>query len=398
LIKRKDGSIASTISRAIIVRDENGRALRMIGALQDISRLNDLEKRVLEQSVTKKELKDVFQIASKLSYDGIWDWNLLTNDFFLGDGFEELFGKKITNNMEDWSKHLHPDDKEVVEKGIKEALASSANQWQQVYRFIKADGSEANVFGRATIIRDAKGKAYRMIGVVHDFSKQKVLEEKLEQEIKLKEKQITEATEDAKSTERSSIGKELHDNVNQLLGASKMYLEMAKYGGNNSEMYLDRASEYTLSAINEIRKLTKGLTSDIIKNFGLCEAIDTIVRDTMEINPIKITYEMKSFKEDSVNDKFKLNMYRIVQEQLSNILKHASAKEVLITIVQKNNSVALNISDNGVGFDTSKKRKGIGVDNIKSRAKSYSGKAEFVSQPGRGCILTTNFSIGSYAP
>jgi signal transduction histidine kinase len=256
--------------------------------------------------------------------------------------------------MEDWSKHLHPDDKEVVEKGIKEALASSANQWQQVYRFIKADGSEANVFGRATIIRDAKGKAYRMIGVVHDFSKQKVLEEKLEQEIKLKEKQITEATEDAKSTERSSIGKELHDNVNQLLGASKMYLEMAKYGGNNSEMYLDRASEYTLSAINEIRKLTKGLTSDIIKNFGLCEAIDTIVRDTMEINPIKITYEMKSFKEDSVNDKFKLNMYRIVQEQLSNILKHASAKEVLITIVQKNNSVALNISDNGVGFDTSK--------------------------------------------
>lgn len=397
MFKRKDGSIASTISRASIVRDEEGRALRMIGALQDISKLQELEKQLSEQAIIKKDYEEIFQIASKLSYDGIWDWNLSTNDFFLGDGFEELFGKKVTSSLVDWGSHLHPEDKEAVEKSIQEALASSAKQWQHAYRFIKADGSVANVFGRASIIRDAEGKAHRMIGAVHDISKQKVLEERLEQEIKLKEKQIAEATEDAKSTERSNIGKELHDNINQLLGASKMYLEMAKRGGSNSEMYLDRSSEYTLTAINEIRKLTKEMTSDIIKNFGLREAIDNIVHDITEINPLKISYEMKSFKENSVNDKFKLNIYRIVQEQLSNILKHASAKEALITIVQKNNSVTLTISDNGVGFDPLKKRKGIGVDNIKSRATSYSGKAEFVSQPGKGCVLTAKFSIDSYS-
>ena len=129
----------------------------------------------------------------------------------------------------------------------------------------QGDGSIAKVFNRASIIRHTDGKAYRMIGAMQDISKQKVLEERLEQEIKLKEKQIAEATEDARKSERSDIGKELHDNVNQLLGASRLYLEMAKRGGENSEMYLSRSSEYTLTAIEEIRKLTKGLTTDNIK-------------------------------------------------------------------------------------------------------------------------------------
>jgi signal transduction histidine kinase len=136
----------------------------------------------------------------------------------------------------------------------------------------------ANILSNRIILRNADGKAYRVIGSMHDISKQKVLEERLEQEIKLKEKKIAEATEDAKEAERSDIGKELHDNVNQLLGVSRMYLEMAKQGGDNSKMYLSRSSEFTHTAIEEIRKLTKRLTTDTIKNLGLCEAIESVVR------------------------------------------------------------------------------------------------------------------------
>ena len=322
----------------------------------------------------------------------------MTNEFFLGEGFEELFGyaiKSTTGNIADWSNHLHPDDKEAVEKGLQDAIASSATHWEHAYRFIRADGSIAKVFGRASIIRDADGKAYRMIGAMHDISKQKVLEERLEQEIKLKEKQIAEATEEAKETERSDIGKELHDNVNQLLGASRLYLNMAKRGGKDSEMYLSRSSEYTLTAIEEIRKLTKGLTTDVIKNLGLCESIDNITRDTMEVNPVKISCALESFKEDSVNDKFKLNVFRIVQEQLNNILKHAKATEVTISLSQNKKSIILSISDNGVGFDTTKKSKGIGVSNIISRAELYKGTAIFISQPGKGCSLIVSFPVES---
>jgi PAS domain S-box-containing protein len=335
-------------------------------------------------------------MAAELSYDGIWDWNILTNDFFLGEGFQELFGYDLKNNngnMADWSKHLHPDDKEVVEEGLQNAITSSAAKWEQAYRFVRADGSIANVFGRASIIRHEDGTAYRMIGVIHDLSRQNELEEKLQLEIELKEMQIAEATKDAIDSERSDIGKELHDNINQLLSASKLYLELVKGGGENSEKYLSRSSEYIMEAIEEIRKLTKGLTSDFIRNLGLYESIENLARDTMEVEKVKISCVLKGFIEDTVNDKFKMNIFRIVQEQLTNISKHARATEIVIRLLQNKKNIILFITDNGVGFDTGKQQKGIGIANIKSRANSYSGIADFISQPGKGCILKVTFPV-----
>ncbi|MEP7372501.1 MAG: PAS domain-containing protein [Chitinophagaceae bacterium] len=535
-IKRQDSSVASVTSRASIVRDEKGKAVRLIGAIQDISRLQELEKSLGEQILLKKEHSEIFRQAAKLSFDGIWDWNLITNDLFLGDGFEELFGYEIKNNkgnIADWSNYIHPDDKQAVEKGLRDIIESTATHWEHAYRFIRADGSVARVFDRANVLRHADGKAYRMIGAMQDLSrhreleemldheiaakwtqlteykesfkfifnsssnvfydsdlitdkvilsdaydkefgykltnhmtpardwvshihpddreavfqdyvrmlrsqetewkysyrflraddsvanvlssgivlrnaagkayrmigymldlsKQEVIEEKLQREIKLKEKQITEAIEEAKEAERSEIGRELHDNVNQLLGASKLYLDLAKSGGEHSKMYLGRSAEYTLTAIEEIRKLTKGLSTDIIINLGLCEAIDTISRDMMQVNELKIFRALESFSEDSVGNKFKLNVFRIVQEQLNNIIKHAKATEVRISLVQTKNYIALSISDNGVGFDTTKKSKGIGLASIKSRALSYNGIADFVSRPGQGCVLTATFPV-----
>ncbi|MBC7828260.1 MAG: PAS domain-containing protein [Chitinophagaceae bacterium] len=395
MFKRKDGSIASTVSRASIVRDENGKAIRLIGAIQDVSKLQELKKKLEIQVSIQEELAEIFIVAAKLSFDGIWDWNLLTGEFYLGAGFEELFGytmKNHTGNIStDWVNYVHPDDRQSVQQGLQNAIKSPASYWEHAYRFVRADGSVANVFNRASIIRNAAGTACRIIGAMQDTSKQMLLEEQLKHEIVLKEKQIAEAAEEARDTARSDIGKELHDNITQLLGVSKMYLEMAKQGDNDSQMYLSRSSEYTLTAIEEIRKLTKGLTTDIIKSVGLYEAIEHMIRDTMEVNQIKISCSLKGFKEDSVNNKFKLNVFRIIQEQLNNILKHAHAEKVNITLTQNKKSIVLCISDNGIGFDTSKKQNGIGVANIKSRALAYNGIADFNSQPGQSCVLSVTF-------
>jgi PAS domain S-box-containing protein len=535
MFKRYDGSVASTTTRASIVRDEEGKAIHLIGNIQDISKLQDMEKKLQQQTSPGNETSDIFELAAKVSYDGIWDWNLLTNEFFLGEGFEEIFGNALHEGgaMNSWSNYLHPDDKETVEKGLRNAIASVATHWEHAYRFVKTDGSIVNVFCRANIIRDAGGKACRMIGAVHDLSCQKeledkltremnthkkqltiyeenfklifnsssdilydidlinnkvvlsdtyekelgykiinhttsaeelfshihpddrgmfmqdyrrmltsediewkqsfrmvkadgsianiesksivlrntsgkayrgigylldiskqiILEEKLEQEIKLKEKQIADATEEAREMERSEIGKELHDNVNQLLGASKLYLDMAKRGGKDGEVFLSRSTEYTLTAIEEIRKLTKGLTTDIIKNLGLLQAIKNIIRDMMEVNPVKISLASDSFEENNVNNKFKLNIFRIVQEQLNNIIKYAKARKIIICLSQNKKSIILTISDNGIGFDTRKQQKGIGIANIKSRVESYKGIVDLVSQPGEGCVLTIKFPL-----
>jgi PAS domain S-box-containing protein len=222
---------------------------------------------------------------------------------------------------------------------------------------------------------------------MHEISAQK----SQARESRIRKKQIAEATEEAKEAERSDIGKELHDNVNQLLGVSKLYMDMAKRGGKDSDECLARSSEYTMTAIEEIRKLTKGLTSDIIQSLGLCRAIQNIAQDTMQVKPIKIICSLKTFEEESVGDKFKLNIFRIVQEQLNNILKHAKASKIIIVVSQNSELVKLSIADNGIGFNTEKERDGIGLENIKSRAASYGGTADFESQPDHGCTLTTTF-------
>jgi PAS domain S-box-containing protein len=191
-IKRYNGTVAFVTSRGSIIRDEAGKAIRMIGATQDVSRLQELEKNLEKQISLHEEDSKKFHLTTKLSFDVIWDWNILTNEMFLGEGFEELFGYTLRNNRGnmtvDWGNHLHPDDKETVEQGLHDAIASSATHWEQAYRFIRADGSIAKVFDRASIIRHADGKAYRMVGAMQDISRQKELEEKLDHEISAKVK------------------------------------------------------------------------------------------------------------------------------------------------------------------------------------------------------------------
>jgi len=397
-VTRADGSVAKVLVRASIIRDADGKAYRMIGAMHDINRQKELEKKLDREITVKSKLLADYKVRFKQifnsSSDILYDVDLVKDEVIISDAFEKQLGYKISSHMtsaETWLNHIHPDDKEAVMHDYRRVIMSDETEWKYTYRFLRADNSVADVISNRIILRDAEGKAYRILGSMRDISTQKILEEKLEREIKLKEKQIEQAMQDAKERERSDIGKELHDNINQLLGASKLYIDMAKHGGKDSELYLSRSSEYTLMAIEEIRKLTKGLTTATIKNLGLSEAIGNITRDTMEVSNVKISYGLNGFKEDSVNDKFKLNVFRIIQEQLNNIIKYAKAFEVYISLSQNIKSIELTIIDDGIGFDTKKKQKGIGLANIKSRVASFNGEVNILSQIGKGCSLTIKF-------
>ena len=346
------------------------------------------------------EYEDTLKLMFNLSSDILYDHDLNAKTVIVNDAFEKELGFTVTNyklKPDEILIHIHHLDIDAYKAEYDRVVASQESEWKYTFRFIKADQSLVSLVINGIVLRERNGRAYRIIGYMQDLDKQLVMEKKMESEIMLREQQIEAATLDAKEQERTDIGKELHDNVNQLLGASKMYLEMAKRGGPNTEMYLNRSSQYTVTAIEEIRKLTKGLASDYIKNLGLAESIENLVNDSMEMNKLKISFSAKQFLEDSVDDKFKLNIFRIVQEQLNNILKHAYAGEINIVLSQNQYALSLIISDNGVGFDTQKKYKGIGLANIRSRALTYNGTADFISQPGQGCVLAVKFSLAGNA-
>ena len=129
----------------------------------------------------------------------------------------------------------------------------------------------------------------------------------------------------------------------------------------------------------------------MIKEIGLTDIIKDLVDDIMLVHPVQIKFDSGGFSDDILNEKFKLNFFRIVQEQLNNTLKHAHAGLIKINIGQTNDKLCLCISDNGVGFDTTKRKKGVGISNIFSRAELYKGDVKLISEPGKGCSLTITF-------
>lgn len=125
------------------------------------------------------ESNERFEYVTKATFDAIWDWNLETNLFFRGQGFERLFGhryKENNNSKVSWN-NLHPDDKERVLQSIDNACKGTVENWQEEYRFLKSDGSFAFVIDKAVIIRNNTGKAIRMIGATQDITQLKIEEE-----------------------------------------------------------------------------------------------------------------------------------------------------------------------------------------------------------------------------
>jgi PAS domain S-box-containing protein len=219
------------------------------------------------------------------------------------------------------------------------------------------------------------------------------LENKLAEEREAKQKEITEAVIRVQEKERYEISRELHDNVNQQLTVAMMYIATAEKGTNNAEALLKQSSGFIYNAIEEIRKLSKALVTPLIKDFGLCKAIEGLLEDIQIANTsIHFDFFCENFYEEDVQYEFKLSIYRIVQEQLNNILKHAKAKEVVIELY-RDEVIRLSVNDDGVGFDTKKKRKGIGIHNIQTRVGLYGGKINIHSEPGNGCQLRIEFPI-----
>ncbi len=176
MFTRADSSFASTTSRASIVRDESGKAIRLIGAIHDVSRLEELELKLSEQTHSEEEERGKFLLTTRFLFDALWDWKLDTNEIFLGDGFETLFGysnTSIKGKLFSWGNWIHPEDEETVKKRLNDAIQSSSKSWEHTYRLMRADGSVTKVFDRANIFRNPDDKAYRLIGVMKDLSRQK---------------------------------------------------------------------------------------------------------------------------------------------------------------------------------------------------------------------------------
>ena len=239
---------------------------------------------------------------------------------------------------------------------------------------------------------DYKGRA--AILAIHNNITEKIrLEEKLEEERLLKQKEINEAMIQVQERERYEISTELHDNVNQQLTVAMMYIASAEQKFKDDSGVLKQSSGFILNAIEEIRKLSQALVTPLIKHFGLSKAIDSLLEDISAINTIQAELAADSFFEEDIKYDFKLSIFRIVQEQMNNIIKHSKATQVQIELVRNSQLIFLKISDNGIGFNVNQQRKGIGLYNIASRADVYNGMVDIQSASGTGTVLLIKYPL-----
>jgi signal transduction histidine kinase len=157
---------------------------------------------------------------------------------------------------------------------------------------------------------------------------------------------------------------------------------------------LERSTELISSAINEIRKISKSLITPGLREIGLIESIEDVIDDfKVAGNMFAIDLDLQNISEEQIRDRQKLTLFRIVQEQLNNIVKHARATRVLIRLSGEGAHIVLTVADNGVGFEVGRHRKGVGITNIISRAELFNGKVEIQSTPGEGCTLSVSLEM-----
>lgn len=227
-----------------------------------------------------------------------------------------------------------------------------------------------------------------------DVTERIQLEEELNEQRISRQKQITEAVILAQEKERTEIGKELHDNVNQILGASNLYINTAMTDEEMRQELLERSTELVSNAINEIRKISKSLITPGLREIGLIESIEDIIDDLkLTKDKLVIDLDLQNISEEQIEDRRKLTLFRIVQEQLNNIVKHARATRALIRLSGEQDHIVLTVSDNGVGFDVGRHRKGVGITNIISRTELFNGRVEIQSMQGEGCTLTVSLPM-----
>lgn len=370
-----------------------------------------------------RKKSDWLKHIASTSYDVMWDWDIASGRMYVGESVKQVLGFQFPDNHTSIAKCLRliaKEDRKRVKTKLISVFKSTALSWNDKFSFVKDDGVIASTMARASIVRDENGRVIRLIGALQDITKllsieeklahqtkrekknvqlsdirQSDLEDQLSSEISLKEQQIASAVVDAEELQRAELGRELHDNVNQMLGASRLYLDMARTEEGDITLYLERSQEYTMSAIEAIRALSKDLVSDKLVNFGFVDSVDKLVEDTMQTMPIKINCVIEESVEKILNLKFKLNLFRIIQEQINNILKYANAKTAFIQLSQNRFAIILSINDNGSGFDTACVSNGIGIANIKSRALLFKGAVTIVSKPDEGCTLKIIFPLNS---
>lgn len=240
---------------------------------------------------------------------------------------------------------------------------------------------------------DTNGKPTQFLAIRSDITEKRKLEQELKERERGEQVRITETALDAQEKERNFLGQELHDNVNQILVGTKLILSVVAEDPEKYRDVLDNSIQNIQRAIEENRKLSHSLATPDLKLMSLPKQLSSLAHGMFYQQPVKVSFSRKGFNEELMDDKRKIALYRIAQEQCTNIIKYARATRVDIILRIKQSQVQLIIKDNGAGMEPGKSSDGIGIRNMRGRVSIYGGSLQIDTAPGKGFKLTVTIPL-----
>lgn len=340
---------------------------------------------------SQENYEELFTNAS----DAIWVHDLNGKIIIANKAIEKLSGYPIDKGVgKSVSEFMSPDAVNIAREIKNKLLKGQAIDQRYDQRLIKKDGSEAMLELFTRLIRDDDGKPIAFQNIARDVTEERRLRDNLRFQIH--------KTLMAQEEERKRIARELHDDVAQsILLLSRQVDNLISGGAHKIPKAAISELEHIENIANEtyksLQRYARDLRPSILDQMGLVAALNWLAEELGKDLGIKTT--VKADKLPPLPPETELAMFRIAQESLNNVRKHAQASEVKITVKLDSNNVKMTITDNGNGFLTSRltgdlAREGkLGVLGMEERARLIGGDLKIKSEPGKGATVLARAPI-----
>ena len=369
------------------LQDDKGSIICVSGILHDIT----ASKLAREEIIREKDLSDsiintlpgIFYIYNSSGQFYRWNHNL---EKVTGYSTEEIAG------MSPLSFFAEPDQDYMAEKSKLTFIDGTAS----AESFLYTKQQEKIPYYFNCILVNYQGERCAM-GMGIDMTERKKVEKQLE-ESTLQLRELSAHLQDVREEERATIAREIHDELGQQLTVLRFDMSWIESRIKAEDPLLREKMENIQALLEKamftVRKLSSELRPSMLDDLGLADTIEWYLQDYRSRFGIQ-TYFQNELLHEQVPDKARTALFRIFQESLTNVIRHARASKIWVNLSSTDDIVVLRIVDNGCGFNMEEvaRKKTLGLIGMKERSLLMGGKCQVESQKGNGTVITVTASL-----
>jgi PAS domain S-box-containing protein len=323
-----------------------------------------------------------------------------TRDYISGRFYEFTGAPPNSANGLDWLKYVHPEDKGRSMEEWTHCVQSGQN-YESEYRLRGRDGQYRWFRARAVPLRDPTGNVVRWYGTCADIHDSKLLEHSMRDSAAELERKVDERTATLRllsgrlmtmqDDERRRIARELHDGLGQELVAMKMLVNAMLHDAPGLKVQVGEVNNMIDRACQEIRSLSHLLHPPLLDEVGLISAVRWYLDGLTQRSGIKTALEVQPANFPRLAPDLERAIFRIVQEALTNVFRHARAQRGWISVEQRDCEVVVSVRDDGKGItqqvsELRPDKIGVGISGMRQRAKEFGGELR-VTNANPGTIV-----------